>query len=182
MGSSGPFVHSVDASDTITEVNDAWLTFAKDNGGESLTADAVVGQSLWQYVVGAETLHVYRQLFKMVRSGRDVTVPYRCDSPAVRRHFQMRLIGLADAGIECESRLLQQEAQDPGPVSLLDPAALRSDLSVRMCSWCKRVQDPLGNWLPLEQAVVVMQLLSTTPPPSITHGVCPSCQSKVPLS
>lgn len=173
------FVHRVDAFDTVTDVNDRWLEFARENGAENLTADSVVGQSLWRYVVGADVLHIYRQLFKEVRSGRNITLPFRCDSPTVKRYHQMRIIGLDSGAIECESRLLRQEIQDPGPVTALDPTVQHSDRVVLMCSWCKQVQDPVGNWLPLERAVWVMQLLATTQPPAITHGICPSCQAKV---
>lgn len=174
---SGPFVHRLDALDRITDVNEAWVTFALENGAVMLTAAAVVGQSLWDYVVGDAPKHIYRQLFKQVRDGREITLPFRCDSPTVRRYHEMRIVGIEDAGIECQCRLLRQEVQDPGPVTLLDPGVFRSDLSVLMCAWCKRVKAPSGDWLALEQAIVVLQLLAQTPPPAVTHGICPSCRS-----
>ena len=179
--SADVFVYRIDRSDAITDVDEAWVTFARVNGAATLTAATVEGQSLWRYVIGVELSLIYRQLFKDVRSGRKITIPFRCDSPTQRRYFEMRMTVVEDAGIQFENRVLRQEVQDPGPVTLLDPSALRSDVSVLMCSWCKRVKEPTGDWLPLERAVVVLQLLSTTPPPSLTHGICPSCQSGIDL-
>ena len=58
------FVYRIDASDMITDVDDAWVEFARRNEAESLTRTAVVGSSLWNHVSGAETRHVYEHLFE----------------------------------------------------------------------------------------------------------------------
>ena len=172
-------VYRVDASDTITYVNPQWAKFARENDANSLAAASAVGRSLWDYVSGADTQQVYRHLFAEVRAGRTITVPFRCDSPTLRRYQEMRLTPLREGGIECESRLLKQEVRDLGPLALLETGGTRSNVSITMCSWCKRVQDPVGTWLDLEKAVAVMQLLSTHPPPAVTHGICSSCRSSL---
>ena len=91
---TGDVVYHIDALDMITDVNDAWVEFARRNDGESLTRQAVVGSDLWTYVSGAEIRHIYGQMIGEVRAGRDVSIPFRCDSPTVRRFHQMRMTAL----------------------------------------------------------------------------------------
>ena len=40
---------------------------------------------------------------------------------------------------------------------------------IRVCSWCNRVQESSGGWLPIETYV------ERHTPAHFTHGICPSC-------
>ena len=173
------FVYRLDASDVITDVDDAWLEFARLNEAESLTRRAVVGSSLWNHVSGSETRHVYEHLFERVRTGLEVTIPFRCDSPAVRRFHEMHMTALDAGGIELACQLLRQEARTAAPMALLEAGVPRSETLVTMCSWCKRIKNPQDGWLELEGAIEVTLLLSESPLPGITHTICESCEESL---
>jgi GAF domain-containing protein len=38
---------------------------------------------------------------------------------------------------------------------------------LRMCAWCRNVQDPDGSWRPLHEYVQAVE--------TVTHGMCPAC-------
>lgn len=170
------FVYRIDSSDTITHVDDAWVQFALDNGDETLTEAAVVGRSLWKYVSGDEVRHLYERLFEQVRSGREITIPFRCDSPTLRRFHEMQMSSLEDGGIVLECRLLREEPRTSRPTTLLEPGGPRGEELLVMCSWCKKVEDPLDGWLELDRAVEAMDLLARPLLPNISHSICPSCK------
>ena len=177
-----PYVYRIDASNTITYVSTNWPHFAHQNGASSLTESAVVGQPLLQNIAGRETRLIYRDLIEEVRTGRTLTVPFRCDAPGFRRAMQLRMRPLDGGGVEFESQVLRVDSRDPGLFMVLDPSAPRGGALIVMCSWCKRVQDPQGEWLDLERAVQVGQLLCTPDPPGISHGICASCCATVKIA
>ena len=41
---------------------------------------------------------------------------------------------------------------------------------LRMCAWCRNVQDPDGSWRPLHDYVQAVE--------TVTHGMCPACLEK----
>jgi hypothetical protein len=47
-----------------------------------------------------------------------------------------------------------------------------------MCSWCQRVRVS-GRWVQVEEAVVLLDLMSRTTIPAITHGICEDCQGRI---
>lgn len=142
------FVYRIDASDMITDVNDAWVEFARHNGPESLTRAAVVGSSLWNHVSGVETQHVYQHLFERVRRGHRVSIPFRCDSPAVRRFHEMRMTSLDAGGIELACELLRQETRTPQPLALLESDVPRGGDLVVMCSSNSNEPSKLCSFCP----------------------------------
>ena len=79
-------VYRIDASDTITYVNPEWIRFAEANDAPDLTADAVVGKSIWAFIHGADTQSLYKELFRNLRSHpSEIMIPFRCDSPTIIR-------------------------------------------------------------------------------------------------
>ncbi|HTR88267.1 MAG TPA: GAF domain-containing protein [Reyranella sp.] len=42
---------------------------------------------------------------------------------------------------------------------------------LRMCAWCRNVQNPDGTWRPLHEYVQKIE--------SVTHGMCPTCAKQV---
>jgi hypothetical protein len=163
--SAYPVVYRIDGDDKIVFVNDAWRTFAADNGAPAL-ADGVVGTSLWDAIGGAETRHVWQLLLRRARDGADVVVPYRCDSAAERRHMRMSLRRLPGGDVEFVSETVESDRRDP---------VERYEL-LRACSWCNRFD--LGGWVDPEEAADQAGLLEAEPAP-ITHGICPDCQATV---
>lgn len=167
------FMHTVDIHDLLTDVNDQWLGFAQENEAPQLTRQTIIGRSLWNFIAGLETSHIYQLLMRQVRQRqRRLVFTYRCDSPVFRRYMQMEIIPLDHQGIEFRNYLLREERRDR--VRLLDPTAGRSQELLLMCSWCNRIFCD-DAWRPVEDAVNVLGLFAPPELPQITHGICPDC-------
>lgn len=160
---------------TIAYVNDAWLDFAIENGCASLSRENVIGRSLWEFVAGATTRHLYETLGQLVvEQERTAEIHFRCDAPDYRRFMKMRLKPLPHACLRYECRILHEEGREA--VSL-DAAFLEMDAAmVVMCSVCKKVQRPVdGAWIEVEDAVNQLDLLDAGAACNISHGLCPEC-------
>lgn len=164
----------IDARDGISSVNEEWGSFAQANDGETLQPPLVIGRQLWDFIRDPDTQHIYRLLHRRIRtSGASVRLSFRCDAPALRRLLELEISATADGGLRYRVRTLGE--QERHPVSLLDPNSTRSERFVTVCSWCKRVAAPPRGWLEVEEAVAELELLSGSPPPQLTHGICAEC-------
>lgn len=170
------FSHTVDQNDVIIHVNANWLRFARENDASHLTRQAVLGHSLWNFIAGLETRHIYRLLMRKVRQNqRRIVFTYRCDSPTLRRYMQMEIAPAADQTLEFRNYLLREESRDR--VRLLDPTAERNHKLLLMCSWCNRIHCD-ETWLSVEEAIHYRGLFGAPQFPQITHGICPDCALK----
>lgn len=167
------FVYEVDRADRLRDVSPEWVEFAKENDAKGLN-HSVLGESLWPYVGGEATRHVYQQLFFQVRKdGRERTVPFRCDSPRTRRFMELTIRRIDGGALQVRSVLLREEPRDAVP--LLDVSAKRSGELLRMCAWCKKVE--VGDeWLEVEEAIAALDLFGAPEVPSISHAMCPECE------
>ncbi|MBE7471505.1 MAG: hypothetical protein DPW09_30645 [Anaerolineae bacterium] len=167
------FMHTVDAYDVLTDVNDHWLRFAQENDASHLTRQVVVGRPLWDFIAGREAPHLYKLLMRQVRQSQcRLVFTYRCDSPNFRRYMQMEIVPLTHQGLEFRNYLLRTESRDQ--VRLLDSAIGRNQELLMMCSWCNRVHYD-STWLSVEDAVKTLGLFALSELPQITHGICPDC-------
>lgn len=168
------FIHRVDSNDIIVYVNDDWLSFAMENGAPHLSRDAVVGHSLWEFIEDMETRWITRTIMtKLRRSGATLTIPFRCDSPDMRRYMEMDLISMPNGGVEFICRLLKVERRST--VNLLKASTKRSEAVITMCSWCKKIRIGGDSWVEVEDAVRDLELFATSRLPQLSHGMCPSC-------
>lgn len=151
-----------------------WDSFARENGAPELAGGAVLGRSLWDFVEGSQTRAVYEVLLERVRdSGAEVTLPFRCDSPGVRRFMELRMTRPEDAEVELVAELIREETR--APVSLLDSGCPRAGDPIRICSFCKCVESRNGAWLEVEEAVEELGLEARTSLPPLLQAVCPAC-------
>jgi hypothetical protein len=179
-------VYRLDARDVITRVNAAWRAFATENGAPALAARAV-GTSLWAHVDGAETRRLYRAVHAAVRrSGRPVTLPFRCDAPAEQRWMTLTVRPLGGGHLQVVSALVRRAAQ--ARVPLLDPAAPRGAGQLVMCSWCKRVRldaddaNADAGWVDASAVRPHGIPDGAGAPwraPRLVHDVCPGCAADV---
>lgn len=177
MGPFLPVVYDIDGSDRIVRVNDAWSATAEEGEAPGLRAPQVLGRSLWDFVEDQTTRQLYVAMLERARTGtRPLSFAFRCDTPTLRRLMQMRITGLGGGAVSFEVRLI---AAQPRPrVALLEPSLPREGF-VRMCSWCKRLPLPTGEWVEIEAAMKVLDILDTVPLPAISHGMCPQCYRAV---
>jgi|GEM_PF-4317178 len=172
------FIYRIDAGDILTAANDAWDEFAIENEAPYLTRQNVIGRSLWEFIAGQETQHLYRVLFQRVRDARrSIAIPFRCDAPDCRRYMEMQMTPDDAGGITFTNRILRLEKRPP--VRLLAQSAPRSPDFVTMCGWCKKVRLSDGRWAEVEEAIRVLHLFDERIVPQISHGICPECQDRV---
>lgn len=170
---SSPISYRIDALDRIVSVNSAWSEFAAANAGLDSLPERVLGTELWTFISDETIEELYRRLVTRARAGHAVQFHYRCDAPAERRVFEMRISAGAGGEVEFSSLLVSCE---PRPaVDWLDRGATRSNELVRMCGWCGRVALADGRWVEIEQAIEQHGALQDATPPRITHGICPEC-------
>ena len=61
------FVYEINANDEIRAFSGAWLECTSRNGGSYLLKDNIVGRSVWDFIPGGPTRHLYELLFKTIR-------------------------------------------------------------------------------------------------------------------
>jgi len=169
-------VYRIDSERTITFVNQAWTDFALRNDAEHLLPQEVLGNCVWDYISCPETSYLYRALFdKVVKEGRTVQFPFRCDSPGARRYMEMTVAPGSKGSCKLTSVVLREELREP--VALMGESAPRDDDEelLHMCSWCKKIGLPEERWVEIEDAVRALDLFAYKDIPRITHGMCPDC-------
>lgn len=177
MNSKSVFIHRIDRSDRIYFVNEAWVNFADSNEAQGL-GDRVIGTPIWEYLDGAEVKSIYREILLDLRRNlwnRPLTIPFRCDSPVVRRELRMEIRPLENGAVEFRSIL--EEETPRSRIALIDSHTPRSAHSIKLCAWCRSVRHG-DRWITLEQAFEILQPFLQEPLPQISHGICPNCRSQ----
>lgn len=166
-------IYRIDGKDRITSANREWDRFALGNASEHLVSERVGSRSLWDFITDDTTRLLYRDMLKIVRSGREVSFPFRCDSAECRRFLEMHARKIDDDSVEFEVRTLAVEERPRQ--RLLENGGERTDAVLRMCGWCKKM--PIGErWVEIEEAVAELGLFEASALPLISHGICAECE------
>ncbi|MHB1351225.1 MAG: hypothetical protein C4563_02470 [Desulfobulbus sp.] len=167
-------VYTIDAGDRLFSANDAWDRFASENSSPHLNANTVCHRLLWDFIQDSETCLLHATLLGRVRSGRSIrNLPFRCDSPGLRRFMEMDITDLGDGIIEYRCRLIKTEVREPVP--LLADSVRADERLLRMCSWCKKIDAGNNVWLEIEDFILRRNLFAAQPIPRITHTICDTC-------
>lgn len=171
-------VYAVDSHDRITFVNEGWKAFAREQNTPELAGEAL-GTSLWSHIHSQEIEHVYRIILKKIRAAggeAEIRFPFRCDSPSMERHMEMRICRSMSDVIEFRTIVLREIPRPAIPV--FDPAAMKSSSFVVMCAWCNKIKSG-EKWLTLEEGLQSLPIFQGELPPRISHGICPGCAQVV---
>lgn len=171
------FIYRIDAEDRIVFLNQEWLEFAGENDAPELTAETVLGRPLESFITGWETRHLYELLYARVRrTGREIRLPFNCDSPTMRRSFRLHLVPLANEMLEFNVEVTGLLPTPARP--LLDRRSAHSAETVVICSWCKQLRSEPYGWRPIEEMPEAEKYFRD-PPPSLTHDICPDCLAAI---
>jgi hypothetical protein len=171
----------VNAHDVITAVSPLWLAFARENGAVQLTSAAVIGRSLWDFIDGVATKQFYQAILQRVRTTTvRVILPFRCDSPTLRRYMRLEITRQPQNGIQFEGVL--ERVEPVARLNLLDPTVRRSGDTLTLCSGCKRALVETVGWLEIEDAAVRLRLLEGKDAPQLRNTVCPRCLAAADVS
>lgn len=178
-GDPQPCVYEIDADDRIVALSDAWYRFARENGAGRELCEIAGGTSLWDLIRSEEVRDLYQRIFAGARAhGRPLRVPFRCDSPALRRYMELEISPRPGGGLVLAGQLLHAEPREPVELIANDGAA-EVYAPVVLCSWCKAARLPDGRWGVVEELVRARGLFETSRIPRISHSICPDCQRSV---
>lgn len=165
--------YAIDDQDRLIRLDQGYYRFAEENGWDG--AGDSLGRSLWDFVGGDDVRRLQRLLLRRVRDEvRDVSLPFRCDGPGVRREMDIRIVAdRAGRVVLFSARLRDEQPRDPAQ-PLLDPLAPRGDDLLEMCSWCDRFEVD-GEWLEVEEAAVRLELFRRSELPALSYVICPRC-------
>lgn len=167
-------IYRVDAAGCLTFVNEGWNAFAVLNDTAELLGPAVLGRRVADGIAGSETRLIYDRLRARALAGVRIEVPYRCDSPMLRRRMSLTIVAVG-AELEFRSRLVDLAIRPA--VRVLEPQAVGSGAMLTVCSWCNRGRVG-SRWAEIEEVVAELRLFDA-PVPQLTHGLCPDCQLRV---
>jgi len=169
------YEYTVDNRDRIVKVSSNWDSFEIINqNADRFLSSSIIGLSIWDFIDGEETNLLYKTIFAKIRKHcSSIIVPYRCDSPTVRRTLELHISAQIDGSIEFYSYLLHEECRDK--IDVFDPSFDRSNEHIRVCSICKKVALSDHDWVEVETAISDLGLFTTAKLPQITHGLCPAC-------
>lgn len=168
-------IYRVDEKDRITFMNSAWFVFAERNGMQLRSTSQLLGTRLWKHVSDQTVRHFYAVFMAKVRkTGKPVTIPFRCDSPELARYMEMTISRHNKTELEFRTTLLRETARATGELPAAKPTKVAP--LIMMCIWCKNVKST--RWLRPERAVHVLNLFESQEVPLISHITCPRCESK----
>jgi hypothetical protein len=158
----------------VRRVGADWDRFAIENGAPELVSPHPLGRPLLMFLTDAVTVHLYELLFaRVAKSRRPIAFPVRCDGAARRQYFNLTVAPAPDSGFSVTSLLVRSEPRPP--VLLFDRTARRRDESLRVCSWCQRVEMH-GRWREAEAALSELRLFERDVPPRVDPAACEDCQ------
>ena len=173
------FSHRINEKDVIIKVCSHWQSFVEENNGAShIMPENIIGTTLWDHIIGAETKHLYEIILQKVRANkRPAKFHFRCDSPELRRFLTLEVIPHDDNSVEFISTIIKTESRDP--VHILRTDIERSDEFLRICSMCKKIALSDTNWVELEVAIEKLKLFDLVALPHFTHSMCKACYKAV---
>jgi len=168
----------IDKNDIILEVNQEWNDFVKANQIEDIDATKIVGQSLWKYISHTGVLLLYEMVLKRAReTQKKIILPFRCDSPSLRRFMQIEITPLQNDEIAFETQLLRSQSR---AAILFSEYNEKSNAPLlHICSWCNHFKVSENEWVEIEEGIKKFNLFSLDPLPMITHDLCKFCFEKV---
>jgi hypothetical protein len=166
----------IDRFDRIVDVSSDWSEFARANGADHLTPEAVRGRPLWDFIGDPTTRHIWEILLHNARRGVTHPMTLRCDAPDTRRLVKVVLSAERDLVrvTSTVERVTPRFAE-----ALLDPGRKASGELLTCCSWCKKFRSPSGPWVEVEVLMQEMKLFERETLPPITHSICPACERRL---
>jgi hypothetical protein len=165
--------YAIDEEDRLVKVDDGYYRFAEENGWSEVGAS--LGRSLWDFISGEELTKLQRMLLRRLRSEvRSVELPFRCDSPDLRREMMVRIVAHASGRSVLFAAFMESEEVRDIHQPMLDPNVPRSQETLTMCGWCDRFLID-GEWVEIEVAAERLGLFQPSELPAISHDICPDC-------
>lgn len=134
--------YTLDRQDRIIAVSDGWDRFALDNDGPTACAAHVLGGRLVDAIDGDPVRMFMTAILMRVRaSGQAEVIPYRCDSPTVKRFYTMTVRPLMQGAVRVEHFL---DREEKAHVEIRVRPARPGQFGRLRCSICCRLKEEDG--------------------------------------
>jgi hypothetical protein len=170
----------------------SWQRFATANGSPELTADRVIGTSLFAAMAGNAVRDVCKRLHASVclKQREVVTYEYRCDALSTERRMRMSITPVADQHgaimAMYQSQLLDEAPRLPLGLLSMAPHAGEANTGEEpaplvICSFCRDVAWPIGGpepdatWI----AIAAYYRAGGSSDVTVSHGICPECVERI---
>jgi len=171
-------IYSINESDFLIQTNENWDSFAHNNDSSHLDHSHVLNHSLWDYITDFKTRHIHKVIVKRVRQQQaSVSFDFRCDSPSTRRYMNMKIVPNSTGTVTYECTI--ERIEERTPIDFTEQKLWRDKKSLKMCSWCKKVDLEPSGWVEIEDAIHQLQLLERNILPELIHTMCDSCLLKI---
>ncbi len=169
-------IYGLDAELRLALLNEAWYTFARLNDAPKRFFETYdLGGSYLDCVPRVLRPFFEEHLRHSLEQREPWSFDYQCPSPTLYREFRMQVLPMAD-GAGClvtNARLIEIPHQDDAESAHdLRAAYLDKHKFIVQCAHCRRTRraDLTTRWDWVPQFV-------RTPPPKISHGLCPACSA-----
>lgn len=160
--------YTLDKDDRLIETGGWWDQFAAENDGADAASGKVLGKSLWAFIESAEIRDYLEAVFGSSRDNKaQLCLPYRCDSPARPRLFQMVIDPLPSGGLILRHTAVKRFV----PMLTSVSSGAHPHMTDTYCAICHSV--PKGD-LRIDPAN-----MSGAPDPHEGVPFCPNCASVV---
>jgi hypothetical protein len=170
--------YSIDCNDVVVSTGGDWNAFAAENDAGELAGNAPQ-LSLWSQIEGTDARKVWQLVVSEVRrSDSAAKVPFRCDSPGLRRWYEIDVTPGDDGSIDFRSRLLFEEERPQVALVRRGSQRLSGTEPIQVCCWCARGYDG-RRWISIDELVWSQNHLEDEPVPEVSQGICRECASSM---
>jgi hypothetical protein len=165
--------YRLDDQDRIVEVNSNWDRIARENDGEAVVADRILGTKLYAHVTDEPSrMYVWTMLDSVRKLFRPSVKLYRCDSPDLKRHMEMTILPESGGGLLVKHRLIRIEKM-PLRVRFISQAGGHPPLVLR-CTMCVKLKIE-GVWL-APDATVLAGVSQSDGASRVAYSICEDCR------
>ena len=166
--------YRLDSENRLVDVGGDWEQFARDNDGDGLSRDYVVGRPLFAFIEGPSIVQMYRAIFNKVRQTQKIIAfDFRCDAPVCRRRIRLQVAPGTDDSVELTAAIVESTVREPVP--LFDKKVPRSQEKICICCICSDVQSEGRRWVGIEEETTRLKLMESDAIPQLSYGYCPRC-------
>ena len=173
------YIYRIDKSDNLSYLSDNWSEFALANDAFAMSVPhLILGKSLWSFIADHDTRYIYTLVLTEVRKTLEpAVISINCDSPELKRVFQITITPMDDGAVEFSSTVVEIRQREY--IKILDASVIRSEDIVKICSFCKKIAVSDGKWVETAEAIRVLNFFGNITMPQLSHGVCPDCFASI---
>lgn len=171
--------YMLNENDEIIAIHGEWSEFANENNAAELSNESkLIGKSIWKFIRSPEIQSVYRHIFEKVRlSEKSIAMPFRCDSPNLRRFMELVVSPEGGDYLLVKTRLNYEERRDYQ--SVLDSTLDSGENTIWACSVCRRFSESGAEWLEIEDLANSTNIFTEDTQPKLKETVCNDCTNLV---